>query len=73
MTTITDGAQSHGLDDLNGHFVDICDDFTDISQRWSIDQENDICVLYQKMRRIVLSNENASDTVRPEHDINYVE
>ena len=53
--------------------MDIYGHFTDISQGWSIDEGNDICVLYQRMGRGVGVNEHGFDSVGPEHDVKGVE
>ena len=53
--------------------MDICRHFTDISWGWSIDQGNDICVLYQSMGRGVVVNEDVLESLGPEREINGME
>ena len=73
MTTITDVAQSHGLNEPCGHFVDICGHFTGILQGWSIDYGKDICLLYQRMGRRIVVKDDILDSVGPEHYVNGME
>lgn len=47
VTTRTDGARSHGLNELNGHFEDIYRHSADPPQGWSISYGNGNCELYQ--------------------------
>ena len=53
--------------------VDIYGYFTDISQGWSVDEGNGICVLYQRMARVVGVTEVVLDSVVPEHGVNGME
>lgn len=41
--------------------MDIYGQFTDVSQGWSTDDRNDSCVLYQRMGRGVMGNEDVLD------------
>lgn len=44
-----DGARSHGLNELNGHFVHIYGHSADLSQGWSIRDGNGNCELFQRV------------------------
>lgn len=49
VTTATDGAKSHGLNELTGHFVDIYGHSAELSQGWSITYGNGNCELYERV------------------------
>ena len=76
MTTITDGAQSHGLNELSEYFVDIC------GQLWTFHRhftgvvhtvrKRYLHIVSKDGKRSVVS-EGVLDNVGHKHDINGIE